>query len=387
MATSMILKVLLYYHCMCSSIAREQMTVEVTSPYRPITVGGILVISCEITNMQASYTVSFFRELNGDTDKISEISEDDVYYSSSVYERIFISKRATSGSTTVYFMTLVDVSNDDRGEYICSIFSMKNRRFVEIATNSITIEIVSFPSIGYPSCQSFPNKIRVNEGTKLRFVCSSEKTNAIVKLQWSINNKDILSDINDINNEDTISSEATVVTKRSHNGASFVCTMTSSGFPERRRSCSIGPITVISHSFEHVDIKIGSKDGELSDYSDLLVSNGCDSQCSSEDANIVTYLAAGTMGATILMFTFLTTTIIPCCKYCKISGEVRAVQRNVSCGDGSEPVYVSLQRRPEPDRSSMYMSIEDPNNPGNKVLMPREIFEEFYRSLSLKRKK
>ena len=87
------------------------------------------------------------------------------------------------------------------------------------------------------------------------------------------------------------------------------------------------------------------------------------------------------------MITFITTTIILCCKYCKKSHEVRAVQRSISCGDGSEPVYVSLQRRPEPDRSSMYMSVEDPNNPGNKILMPREVIEEFYRSLSLKRKK
>ena len=69
-----------------------------------------------------------------------------------------------------------------------------------------------------------------------------------------------------------------------------------------------------------------------------------------------------------------------------MSEETRAAQM-ISCGDGSEPVYVSLQRRPEPDRSSMFLSVEDPNNPGSKVLMPRELVEEFYRSLSLKRKK
>ena len=28
------------------------------------------------------------------------------------------------------------------------------------------------------------------------------------------------------------------------------------------------------------------------------------------------------------------------------------------------------------------MSVEDPNNPGNKVLMPKEVFEDFYISLS-----
>ena len=31
------------------------------------------------------------------------------------------------------------------------------------------------------------------------------------------------------------------------------------------------------------------------------------------------------------------------------------------------------------------MTIEDPNNPGNKVIMPKEVFDELYRSLSLKK--
>ena len=70
------------------------------------------------------------------------------------------------------------------------------------------------------------------------------------------------------------------------------------------------------------------------------------------------YLAAGTMGASILMCTFLMTTIILSCKHCKISAEVRAVQRSVPYDDGTEPVHVSLQRRPEPDRSSMYIRVK-----------------------------
>ena len=345
--------------------------------------------------MQAGYTVSFFREFNRNTDKISEISDDDTYYSSLLSQRIFISKRSVSGSSTVYFMTLVDVSIDDQGEYICSVFSMKNRRFVEIATNSLTIEILSFPHNLYPTCQGIPNMMRVNEETKLRFVCTSERTNPLVELQWSSNMEVISPDIYDTHNEEYISSEISVITKRSFSGATFVCKMTSSGFPERQRSCYVGPITVFSRPNKHGTVVIGSRDRESSDKqsrdlnqgSDLLLSSGCDMSCLAEDTNVVLYLAVGTMGATILMLTFLTTTIILCCKYCKISGEARAVQRNIPCGEGSEPVYVSLQRRPEPDRGSMYMSVEDPHNPGNKVLMPREVVEEFYRSLSLKRKK
>ena len=392
MATSVVLTILLYCQCIYCSSARDQTTVEVTSPYRPITVGGILAISCEIRNMQAGCTVSFFREFNGDTE---QISEDDTYFSSSLSQRVFISKRATSASTNIYFMTLVDVSHGDQGEYTCSVSSIKNRRLGEIAANSVTLEILSFPRKSYPVCQSIPNMMRVNIGTKLRFVCTSERTSPLVELQWSTSNKDVSSSIDDMNNKEIISSEITVMMEHLHNGATFVCKMTSSGFPERQRSCFVGPFTVISRANENGNTVIDSRGRESSNKqsrdtnrdSDPILSEGCDDSCSPEDTNTVLYLAAGTMGATILMLTFLTTTIILCCKYCKIAGEVRVTQRNIPCSDGSEPVYVSLQRRPEPERSSMYMSVEDPNNPGNKVLMPRELVEEFYRSLSLKRKK
>ena len=292
-------------------------------------------------------------------------------------------------------MTLVDVSNDDQGEYLCIISAVKNKQLVAISTNSITIEIFSFPSNMYPTCHSTPNINRVNEGTKLVFSCTSETTNPHVELQWSSNNADIPSVMDDIDNEDIISSQITVMIKRAHNGITFVCTMKSSEFPDRQRSCFVGPMAVVSGTNELDNMMITSRGREssgtqirdLNQDSDHLSSKECDSLCVPEDTNTVLYLAAGTMGATILMFTFLATTIILCCKYCNISGEVRAVQRSVPVDDGSEPVYVSLQRRPEPDRSSMYMSVEDPNNPGNKVLMPRELVEEFYRSLSLKRKK
>ena len=110
--------------------------------------------------------------------------------------------------------------------------------------------------------------------------------------------------------------------------------------------------------------------------------------CPSEDEDIVLYLTISTIGASILGILFLTTTIIFCYKYHSISIETSEARRTVSVNDGSEPVYVSLQRRQDYDRNSIcstYMTVEDPNNPGSKVLMPKEVFEEFYRILTIKR--
>ena len=383
MASSVVLPILLLCYLIVGTQTVGKTTVEITSLSHPVGVGGILAISCEIRNMQEGNTVSFFREFDGITE---QISGGELYYPSALSQRVFISRRASSDGNTIVFMTIVDITPDDKGEYVCTVYSLKNRRLVEMASNSISIEIFSYPDDRNPTCKSITNVLRVNDGTKLRFICTSANTNPVVELHWSTNNENLHTSVNN-NNGDTISSEITLITKRSHNGATFVCTMTSSGFPERQRSCYIGPISVVYVANENIvgrDNWLG--DVPITDH-DTSVPYGCDASCPSDDSNTVLYLAAGIMGATVLMFTFLIMTIILCCKYCKISGEVRQVQRSVPYDDGSEPVYVSLQRRPEPDRNSMYMSVEDPNNPGNKVLMPRELVEEFYRSLSLKRKK
>ena len=380
MAMSVALVTLLLCHSIIGTQTIGRTTVEVTSLSHPAAVGGILAISCEIRNMQEEYTVSFYREFKDITE---QISGGELYYPSALSQRVFISKGTSSTGNTIYLLTLVDVSYDDNGQYLCSISAMKNRQLVAITTNSITIEIFSFPSTAYPICKSIPNKIRVNDGVNLRLTCTAEKSNPVVELHWRTNNgHDVFTDLDETDNLDTVSSEITVLANPLYNGATFECTMTSSGFSNRQRSCNIGPITVIKRTNERENVLVPGDNAQIDVYD-----SGCGIPCPPEDTDTIMYLAVGTMGATILMFTFLITTIILCCKYCKISSEVRSVQRSVPYDDGSEPVYVSLQRRPEPDRSSMFMSVEDPNNPGNKVLMPRELVEEFYRSLSLKRKK
>ena len=138
MASPLVLMVLL----LCNSIVWRKTlgatTIELTSLSHPVTIGGILSISCEIRNMQQDYTVNFFREINGNTE---QISTDQTHLPSSLWQRVFVSKRTSSDGNTIYFMTLLDVLNDDRGEYICSVSSMQNRRLVELATNSITRDI------------------------------------------------------------------------------------------------------------------------------------------------------------------------------------------------------------------------------------------------------
>ena len=203
--------------------------------------------------------------------------------------------------------------------------------------------------------------------------------------------------------------------------------MTSIGFLDLTRTCQIGPVTIKADSnvedtgFIRHNMPVSPF--ETNNHK-TLISNGCNSECPSDDEYTILCLSVATVGSAMLCVVFLITTIIMCCKYNDASSEVRSrsTQRNMAIGDGSEKVYVSLERRPEPmiperrsinkepDRSSLYsaperrslykepevykgsdtssttyMSVEDPNNPGSKVLMPKEVFEEFYNSLSLKK--
>ena len=174
----------------------------------------------------------------------------------------------------------------------------------------------------------------------------------------------------------------------SYNGAVFICKLTSPGFPDRVRSCTYGPLRGLTKTGDK-NVIVPTKPSLIADQSNnnegSSKTTACNNSCPPDDPYTILYWAVACVGTTIVMFIFLTTTIIYCCKYQTTSGEIVAAENSFTSCDGSEPVYVSLQRR-QPERNSMFLSVEDPNNPGNKVLMPREVFDEFYRSLSLKKR-
>ena len=183
----------------------------------------------------------------------------------------------------------------------------------------------------------------------------------------------------------------------------FTCHLTSPAFPNRERTCRIGPVSLENkvqgnnnnnNNNNNDNIK-NNKDESVGDDSghiinqDIQVSSECNRGCTSEDEQLVLYLTLSTFGASILCILFLTTTVTFCYKYHTITTDGIDERRTVPPdNDGSDPVYVSMQRRSEYDRNSVcstYMTLEDPNNPGGKVLMPKEVFDEFYRTLTVKR--
>ena len=365
--------------------------VEVTSLVNPITVGGLMAIQCRLWNMQERYIVNIFRVFNG---RIEKITEGKSYLDSSLSNRVFLASRVFSDRTHVYVLTLVGITHDDQGEYGCRAEHVSVEGTNTIATDRVRIDLYSFPNKIYPVCESEPvQPITLYARDRLLLTCSSERSSPRVDLNWSSTHQNIRIVSRNTSNDATTSSQVILIADISYHGAIFTCHLSSRGFPNRQRTCHIGPIII--HNMEsvadNVDItqslipKTGRDHVVKKNTQDAT---GCSSQCSPEDEEIVLYLTISTIGASILCILFLTTTIIFCFKYHSISTDAIEVRRTVPGNDGSDPVYVSLQRRQEYDRNSIcstYMTVEDPNNPGSKVLMPKEVFDEFYRTLTIKR--
>ena len=397
-------------------------TVEVTVPVKPVIVGGVLAIQCKIRNMGNDHTLRMYRATKTHTEQLT--SGSDYMTSSSLGQRIFLSKRNMPGRITVFFATIVDVSLLDQGEYFCKVYTLSGTDHVKVTEGSVEVNVYFLPNSIYPQCQSTPAVTEnMNENAPLTLTCISAKGNPAVDLRWIDNSNQEISSQSTIQ-DNTVFAEIALRTSTRY-GSLFICEMTSTGFPDFKRTCQIGPVTIKTNKTpENTAVIQPNMPVEPSETNNqkTSISNECSANCSSEDKYMILYLSMATVTAAMLTIVFLITTIIMCFKYQNASNDARNAQRNITSCDGSEPVYVSLQRRPEqviperrsiykePDRSSLYsaperrsiykepevykgsdtssttyMSVEDPNNPGSKVLMPKEVFEEFYNSLTVKK--
>ncbi len=357
----------------------KAVTVKVTSPIHPVTVGGILAVKCDISSLESRHIVKIVGVTRMHTEEIWSAAS---YSQFAIGQRAFVSKRSLPGGNSIYFMTIPQVSLQDQGRYVCKVGHYVNANYVTLADDSIDVDIYYLPDRVYPQCQSNPDNTKnLAENVDLRLTCISSKGIPTVSLRW-ITNQDVAIISVDKAHDDTVSSEMTIRTSASHDGSVFVCELTSSGFKDLKRTCQIGPITVRRNTdTEHRDLlppKITTERNFQSDQSDqkiTLLSGDCKNECTSNDTFTILYLSVATIGATMLWIVFLTTTIIWCCKYRRASAEIKRAQRNIKSSDGSEPVYVSLQTRPGIESNSMLMSVDNPNNPGDKVTMPKEVYD------------
>ena len=368
--------------------ATAETTLEITTPINQVAVGGVLAIQCQIWNIQNGDTVAIARTSQEGSEQIS--SSDSITQSSSVQDRVYLSTRTFPGGSSVYFLTMLDVSLSDSGEYVCSVTRLAGSLPSIIDHDSVNIQINSFPDKSQPFCSSSPPRLMVSEGTTLELTCTTYKTVPIVVLKWrSLLTYEYLQSPN-LSQGDEIVSRLYITTEKVHHGAVFRCEVTSPGFPDRIQSCEIGPISIRSSSKEaEIDFSLTTRTSKevirVDTGNPITPVSDCQNVCTSSSGTLF-YLTVSTAATSLLTIIFFITTIVMCCKHSNVSSDVRRNQRYVPTPPSqvSDPVYVSLSRRNTNER--VYMTLEDPNNPEGKVLLPKEVFDEFYnKTLTLKK--
>ena len=361
--------------------------VEVTTPFNPVVVGGILPFQCQLWNMQDDYGVMIARRING---QVQRLSVDNLILDSPVTSRAFLAIRTFTGGTKVYFLTMLNVSPLDQGQYWCTVRTMSHTgATTDLARDSMNVQIRSFPGKGNPSCTINPNKLVYEEGDKFELVCSSEKGSPSVQLKWSrLGLTDYFLPINS-STEAQVHSKVEITTNSIYQNTMFICEMSSQAFLDYKRSCGIGPIIITQQRSAAESPPLVTKRSKVTDFNTVdtqkTVTNDCSVTCESS-SNTIFYLIISTMAASLLCLIFIITTTIMCCKYYNKSTEFRQRHQYIPTPPSqvADPVYRSIERRN--DNELVYMTLEDPNNPEGKVLLPKEVFDEFYnRTLSLRK--
>ena len=366
---------------------RVEMTPLIDTPIE----GGILAIQCEIWNIQDGYDVTIVRTVDGQIERIA--SDDTIVLSSSIASRVFLAIRPFPDGSNVYFLTITDVLSTDGVEYGCTVSIMSGIGVYELlGRDSTHIKIYSFPGKGNPLCESVPNvnDVVYNEHDVVELFCSSETGIPDVELKWL--KLGFTGDFVQTSSkkDNRVYTKLDIQANIAFTNTVFVCEMTSPAFPDRKRSCHIGPITIsqsnndASRELSRITVNPKIPMIDFDSKESTFPSDDCTDICTS--SQVVFYLTVSTAAASLLCVLFFITTTLMCCKYHQTSRQVRQRNRYVPTPPSqvSDPVYVSLERRNTSER--VYMTLEDPNNPDGKVLLPKEVFDEFYnRTLNLRK--
>ena len=363
--------------------------VELSASINPVTNGGILVLQCQIQNMQDGYRVMIMRRTMQSV--LEQLTMDQVILPSTVSSRIFLSIRIFSGGSKVYFMTVVDVSTSDQGEYLCTVSTLSDLgEFKAIARDSATIQVYSFPEGNNPYCISNIANNLYEGKTTIELSCSSEQGHPTVELNWFRRGSSDQVISPSVIQNDQVVSQVEFTASRVDQNAVFVCEMISEGFPDYKRTCEVGPVKIIqetgSTSLITTSPTVIGVEADSKIEQDTLLLGDCNNECHSS-SSMVFYLTVSTAAASLLCVIFFITTVIMCCKYHNKSNEARQRHEHIPTPPirVADPNYRSLQRRT--DNELVYMTLEDPNNPEGRVLLPKEVFDEFYnRTLTLQKK-
>lgn len=361
-----------------SSKAYEDTTVKASVPVNPVESGGILSLSCKVSNLdKAIHTVQIFRRI-ADTGRSEQLSVDDGVLQN-VDDRVFLAFRQLEGTSAIYFLSVMEVTQADQGVYSCKIIT-KDGTIREVASDAENISVMYFPSDPDPVCGHLEH-LTVNEGDLLVFNCSSELANPPVSITWrrTQSSEPLKGAETSIKNQRLYSVLQIKASRKQHHGVVFLCEISSAAFPNTVRNCHIGPLSIIYDGTQHdtdfpIDVKPTASfpvstapdlvKGITSDDKDTavttLTAQNCRRVCSyTASSSALLYWVIATVLAVFLCLLFLMAVIFICARYRNIDEELNdsfcapRVPTTARLPDG---IYSELECK-QVEESKMYMSL------------------------------
>ena len=341
-----------------------------SAPVNPIEETGILSVHCQVWDLPKSHEVRLHRTLpNGETTKISVdetvLAED---------ERYFLAKRQLDGASFVYFMSVMDVTREDAGDYTCKVYNTTAGEMSLLGSDSVNFGIIYYPSETDPVCKSSSKeRLEFDAGAVVTLTCSSEKANPVVQLQWSRTGTDEVYDIQQEEEGDSVYSELKLTLHRRHNNAMFWCKVSSKSFPEEMATCHIGPFIVHSDPDDITtdipeaglitkitnDLTKHSNGGKDTSVSTVQKPKDCRTFCSSSSSLVFQWIIA-TIVAAGLALMFFVIGIVLLIKY--NNARTTTTRSHYVPSRTHDEIYSELEGKRPDNTSYMYLHYTKPMN-------------------------
>ena len=356
-----LIRLLLQFTPTLSQQDEVQPTVKADSPITDVLEGGMLPIHCVFQNLDhQNHVVFIMRNING---KPERLTWNEGLVPGVQDERVFIASRHLGGGGEfAYFFTVIEVTGEDSGEYICQIVTKST--LTMIAENSVNISVLNFPKAD-PTCNP-PSPLPVYIGDMITLNCTVGRTHSELSVEWiRTSTKEKMDSKRKIDQSGQMIAEVSFQSTPEDVGAVFICEVTSPYFPKEKLDCHIGPLTLTvdpskpkedTNSIENSVIFTPNKNLNVETPKTM---ESCKSTCSVYKSPAM-YWIIGTIISCILAFVFFIVAVVLCFKLATIPSPPEYGETLYSL-QPSEDIYAQLEGRVEGSR--LYMTLERPKKP------------------------
>lgn len=225
-----------------SEATSDTKVVVASAPVHPVKEGAILSVHCQINSLAANNYVTISRQLDGE--ESPQILTWGETVLGNIGDNVFLAIRQLNDGSIIYFLSIVGVTIRDQGKYICKV--MPSTQDFVVGWDSTFIKIQYFPRDPHPNCTPKTQGLTVYSGTPITLKCTSQTAFPEVALTWRKGADRVPeSNVRSMKHNGTSYTELRFRASLSDNEAVFLCQLTSPAFPNKVKSCHVGPITVL----------------------------------------------------------------------------------------------------------------------------------------------